>query len=914
MSLRSRLAFTTEPLYIMDGTAFIFRGFYAFQSMTRSDGFPTNALFIVTRTILKLLREEKPAHFVFVMDGKGPNFRHELFPAYKAQRGATPEPLVAQFDPIHRVLAALGVPVLVSNACEADDCIASLAARYGNERPVVIIGMDKDLKQCLTRQTVLWDPAAKEEKLTTLEDFRKESGMEPSSWPDYQAIIGDSSDNIPGIPGIGPKTAAELFPLFSSLEEIRDRMAAVPPKIRKKLEGKLDDAFLYRKLTTLRTDVCADSTLEDTMLRPVNANAALDILAEFELRALTRELTAMLKANLVRTEDPEEAPSVVDADVSAAPQAPFTVETARETGAALSPVVTATAQASLFDVAPVAAPLDFPAASLAVFAGYADKILAIVPHASATPEKDGFILACENDTHLFTGSARDLVRHLTAPAAMPALCVTPDLKKLCAEDAAWEAIPVARWFDLSLAAYLLNPEERDYSWPRLLRRWEEPVADTLSPAANPGRFALKLREVLASRLRGAEQDGLMMQLEMPLIPVLRHMEKAGIRIDNAAFASFLAEVQTELDRLNETIHHLAGGPFNIRSSQQLGDVLFSRLGLPSSGKTKGGLTSTSQETLEKLIGKHPVIEAILAYRTLEKLRSTYLEPLPRLADGNGRIHTTFNLLATATGRLSSSNPNLQNIPVRGQFGPRMRACFIAPPGRLLVSADYSQVELRVLAHMAQDPILTDAFRKGEDIHSRTASLLFDLPQQDVTPEQRRHAKTINFGLIYGMGPQKLGQDLGISVKEARAFIDRYFERLGALRVFYDAVEKNARACGFVTTITGRRRYIPDIMSENNQLRSQARRQAINARVQGSAADIIKIAMLAIAGDKELAALDARLLLQVHDELVLEAPEANAKAAGARVAALMAAAIPPGERMEVPLGVEWGVGATWNDAH
>ncbi|MDL2209447.1 DNA polymerase I [Desulfovibrio sp. OttesenSCG-928-O18] len=914
MALRGRMQFSTDPLYLMDGTAFVFRGFYAYQNMARSDGLPTNALFIVTRIILKLLREEKPSRFLFIMDGKGPNFRHELFPAYKAQRGPTPEGLVAQLAPVREMLEALGLPVLVSESCEADDCIASLAARFKAERPVVIIGADKDLKQCLDENVVLWDPGSKEEKLTTLADFREAEGMEPSSWPDYQAVIGDSSDNIPGVPGVGPKTATELFRNLSTLEEIRDRFAAVPPKIAKKLEGHLDEAFLYRKLTTLRTDTCTAVTDKDLLVRPLVLDTALKVMNEYELRSLIRELSSMERAGL--TKPAPATPGGASTPVSSA-NATSGPAPARAKGQAAPPrgvpeeTAVAAGQGTLFDFAPVKTALEIPeTASVDAIPACAGKTLAVTPHDAPA----GIILAVEGQSVLFTGQERELATRLASDAAMPALLVTPDLKALYTSDPAWRAVPVARCFDLSLAAYLLNPEDRDYSWAYLMRRWGEQVADSVVPASDPGRFALRLHEMLASRLAAAEQDALMRDLEMPLIPVLKDMEEAGVRVDKAAFADFLAQVQADLDKLEKHIHELAGGPFNIRSSQQLGDVLFTRLELPKAGKTKGGMASTSQESLEKLIGKHPIVDAILDYRVLEKLRSTYLEPLPRLADADDRIHTTFNLLATATGRLSSSNPNLQNIPVRGAFGPRMRACFVASPGKLLVSADYSQVELRILAHMAKDPILTEAFKNGEDIHSRTASLLFDVEPQDVSPDQRRHAKTINFGLVYGMGPQKLGQDLGISVKEAKAFIERYFERLGALRVFYDSVEKDARDKGYVTTISGRRRYIPDITSDNNQLRSQARRQAINARVQGSAADVIKMAMLAISRDEELQNLGARLLLQIHDELVMEVPEANARKAGERMAQLMASATPAKEHMEVPLAVDWGVGQNWSEAH
>ena len=392
------------------------------------------------------------------------------------------------------------------------------------------------------------------------------------------------------------------------------------------------------------------------------------------------------------------------------------------------------------------------------------------------------------------------------------------------------------------------------------------------------------------------------------------MERHGIGLDRAAFNAFLQEVEADLAALTQKIYRLAGGEFNIRSAQQLGDILFSRLNLPKAGKTKGGALSTSQEALEKLEGKHKIVDTILDYRKLEKLRSTYLEPFPRLADAVGRIHTTFNQMATATGRLSSSGPNLQNIPVRGEGGKRIRACFTAAPGKALVSADYSQIELRVLAHLSQDPTLLAAFRAGEDIHSRTAGLLYDKNPGEITPEERRNAKTINFGLIYGMGAQKLGRELRISLKEAQAFIERYFEKFGALKVFYEGIVERARGEGYVTTMSGRRRLIPEIVSNNNQLASQARRQAINTVVQGSAADIIKLAMLKTYASEELKDLNAALILQIHDELLLEAPEETAKQAGLCLAAIMSEATPGGAPLLVPLTVDWGVGRNWGDAH
>jgi len=381
-----------------------------------------------------------------------------------------------------------------------------------------------------------------------------------------------------------------------------------------------------------------------------------------------------------------------------------------------------------------------------------------------------------------------------------------------------------------------------------------------------------------------------------------------------AFIAFLKGVQRALDRLTASVHKAAGGSFNIRSAQQLGELLFGVLKLAPAGKTKGGQFSTAQDALEKLSGMHPVVDAVLEFRKLEKLRSTYLEPLPHLVDDKGRIHTSFNQLSTATGRLSSSNPNLQNIPVRGPLGQRMRACFIAGPDQILVSADYSQVELRILAHMSQDPTLIEAFCQGADIHARTASLLYDAPLETISPEQRRNAKTINFGLLYGMGAQKLAQELKMPMTEAKAFIQRYFSRLGRLKEFYDSIEASAKEYGYVTTLAGRRRLLPDIHSRNQQHFALARRQAINTVIQGSAADVIKLAMLAVFHDPELARMRADLLLQVHDELLLELPQEHAQAAGERVAALMSSVRPGGVEFCVPLLVDWGYGANWAEAH
>lgn len=918
MSLKSRLHLAADPVFLMDGTAFIYRGFFANRNMQRSDGFPTNALVVVARVLLRILREERPRHFLFVQDGKGKNFRHDLYPLYKANREATPEDLVRQLEPIARMVRALGIPREVSDGCEADDCIASLAARLSAERPVIIVSGDKDLKQCLGPNVYMWDPASREEKLLSAAAFTAETGFTPGQWADVQALVGDTSDNIPGVPGIGPKTAQKIFEICPSLEDIRDHFALLSPKLQDKLRDHLETMFLWRDLTALSHAACGHVRLEDMRVRPLDAAACASLAEEFELHALRREMAALERLQLQEAAAPASASPQANAPaVEPAPGPPSSAP--RKAAAPAAPPQGAGPQMSLLEV------LEEPD-------------LPLVSAVEALPPCAGLEVACiwpggpDKPPHVAVASAVAASADAAAPdsaevrwgGAPEALCawlrkarrlVTADLKSQLTGAACRLDPPQDRQppfcFDLGLAAYLINPEESDYAWPRLAAHWGAPLRRS---GMGPAALALRMAAVLEERL---DADGLLplyRHLELPLIPVLAAMESRGVAIDAAAFQSFLADVQAELDRLTAAVYAAAGVTFNIRSAQQMGEVLFTTLKLPAPRKTRGGQASTSQETLEKLAGSHPVVESILQFRKLEKMRSTYLDPLPRLMDAQGRIHTTFNQKATATGRLSSSNPNLQNIPVRGPLGKRMRACFIAGPGRALVSADYSQVELRVLAHMSQDAALLEAFRQGEDIHARTAALIYDLPPDQISPDQRRNAKTINFGLIYGMGAQKLGQELKIGTAKAKEFIARYFARLTGLKAFYEEVEATAKRQGYVTTLGGRRRLLPDIHSPNGQAYALARRQAINTVIQGSAADIIKLAMLAVAHDPDLSRLEASLLLQVHDELLLEAPEQTARDVGARVAALMSGVAPGGAALSVPLVVDWGVGRDWGAAH
>jgi len=874
MPLKDHLPPGSQPIFLIDGSSYIYRGFYAVAEMTRSDGFPTNALFSVLRLGLRLLRDMRPRHAAFVVDGRGPSFRADLFPAYKAQREKMPEPLAAQIDPVMEGMRLLGFPVIREIGVEADDTIASLAARFKDRFPVVIVGSDKDLRQCLDKQVLMWDPSGKQEKIVTLDAFLDDFPSGPSHWPDFQALTGDTSDNIPGVPGVGPKTATEIMASYPTLEDLKQGLDDLKPAWRKKVAPHMDDLFTYRELTRLKLDAAVGLTLDSLKIDPAPRKVTADFLGSYELRSLIRDLPA----ETATVQDQAPPPPSADDDQ-------FSLFGSTPRPAPIKEAVTAP------EVTPLA---DVPALD--------GQQAAVVPSGSA------FFLAVPGEHWLVEARPDELAPLLARAASVAA----PSVKDLLGADPAWSAVALDHWFDLSLASYLLSPEDRIYSWERLLDSlWTDPSFD---PDEVPGRAqalaCLALAKRLATRLDQAGLTDLMRKLELPLVPVLVDMERAGIRIDKAAFADFAAEVHSKLEEMTSRMHQQAGVIFNIRSSQQLADVLYNRLGLKAPGKTPGGAASTSAEVLERLAGQHPLVDSILEFRKLEKLRSTYLEPLPGLADPEDRIHTTFNQLSTATGRLSSSAPNLQNIPARGELGKRMRRLFTAAPGQVLASADYSQIELRVLAHFSRDPALTEAFRQGQDIHGRTASLLFDKPQQEVTTEERRQAKTINFGLLYGMGPQKLGRELGLSLNEAKDFIARYFERMQVLKDYYQSIVESAREHGYVTTLAGRRRLLPDIRSRNSQLESQAKRQAVNTVIQGSAADIIKMAMLAVAKDAGLRDLGARLILQVHDELVLEVPSSSGQEAGQRLVSLMTGVI----ELDVPIVADLGVAPDWGGAH
>nr|WP_321258217.1 DNA polymerase I [uncultured Pseudodesulfovibrio sp.] len=885
MSLKERLNFDKEPVYLIDGTALLYRAFYARADLSRSDGFPTNAINTVLRVLMNMLRDEQPKHVAFMMDGKGKTFRNDLYDKYKANRPPMPEGLAEQIAPVQEGVQLLGLKLLVSDGVEADDCICALANKYKADRPVIIMASDKDLKQCLDTNVAMVSQHGRKETLYTLDGFREKEGMEPATWPDFQAVIGDSADNIPGIPKVGPVTARKIFAETGpTLEDLRNNVDKLPEKLRAKVEPEMETVFMFRDLTRMKTD-CCDNPVDDFIVQDMDVDALHAFLEEYELRGLQRDLP--------RTKATQTATSAPAASSPKAAQA--------QDGGMLS----------LFGEAPATPKVEEPLAvteapTVGDLPNLAGEDVGVVF------EKKAFFIGMEGKEYRYTGDVADLVRAL----ADASVIATPSVQDLLRADSAWNYILASQWFDLSLAAYLLDPESRNYTWARLKQSIHHDGRSEFAEAAkglhpqSQGLAALVYMQGIQGQVKSAELEPLMHDLELPLIPALVSMEQAGIAVDLEAFKGFLDDVSAQLAELTRTIIGFAGEEFNIRSSQQLAVVLFDTLGIKAGSKTSTGLRSTANQVLEKIRDQHPIVEAVLEYRMLEKLRSTYLEPLPKLVDKESRLHTHFNQLSTATGRLSSSQPNLQNIPIRGVHGPRMRACFNAKEGHLLAAADYSQIELRVLAHFSKDPALIDAFRHDEDIHSRTAALLNDKTVEEVTSDERRGAKTINFGLIYGMGVQKLARELKIKQTEAKEFTEKYFEKMATLKAYYDTIVEDAQKHGFVATLAGRRRLLPELHSRNNQLQSQAKRQAVNTVIQGSAADIIKMAMLAAHADAELKNLGAQLILQVHDELIIEAPAENIDDAGERLKQLMQDVA----KLDVPLKVDLGIGTNWAEAH
>ena len=848
-------------LMILDGNSIINRAFYGIRMLNAPDGTPTNAVYGFLSTFRRVFDLAQPQAVCVAFDVHAPTFRHEQYALYKAQRKPMPEELAVQMPLLKQTLDYMGVRRLELAGWEADDLLGTVARRCeaAGWTCDVVTG-DKDSLQLITGSTRVFNVKTRMGQTDTIEytpeRFREEYGFDPIRMIDLKALMGDSSDNIPGVPGIGEKTAKDLLVRFGTVADIyRDLDALdIKPGVRKKLTEGRESAQLSFDLATIRTDAPIDFALE---------SAVWDHDYRPELYDWFRRLnfTSLSEKWGLQPSDP-----------------------ARETAHALPSVdVADSAALRALEQAVTAAPY------VAVLAPDGLDTLTLCDG------KACYALSWEqlgDDYNAF-------LRLLFSDRVRKAGHNIKDLMHTLLD----EGLPTDGFvFDTALAAYLLDATAGSYDLPRLAQTYlGEELPDVQSVWA--------LQPVLHEKMDAQAMLPLYTDIELPLCPVLARMEQAGFLVDRKALYDFGESLTSSIEQLQQSIWALAGEPFNIQSPKQLGSVLFERLMLPAGKKTKSGW-STNAAVLDKLRGKHPIVEQILDYRTLTKLKSTYADGLLKEISADGRIHTNFQMTVTATGRLSSTEPNLQNIPVRRELGAQIRKMFVASPGKVLVDADYSQIELRLLAHIANDETMIAAFRSGEDIHAVTASQVFGVPLAEVTPLQRSHAKAVNFGIVYGISAFSLAQDIGVFQNEAKAYMDSYFAKYHGVRAYMTRVVEQAKADGYVTTLFGRRRDLPELKSSNFNLRSFGERVALNMPIQGTAADIIKAAMVRVDARMRAEHLQARLLLQVHDELIVECPAEEAET----VKGILIEEMEHVVDYRVPLLVDAKIGASWAEAH
>lgn len=864
---------------VLDGSSLIFRAFYALPGLSDSHGQPTGAIFGFSNMLTKLMAEQQPDLMVLAFDKSRHTFRTERYAEYKGTRDKTPEELLSQFPLLREFAANMGIPFLEKDNYEADDIIGTLATQSAAKGyDVRVITGDRDALQLVrpNLRVLLTKKGISEIKDYDTAAFEEEYGFEPLKLIDLKGLMGDTSDNIPGVPGVGPKTASKLLLAYGSVENVLAHVGEVSgKKLKENLQTYADQARLSKELATIELHVPDLAFAEEDYRIQPDMEKMQAFCDDHELRAVWR--------NFERLYGPAELALDLDGG---------------ENGAAAQDL-----SYDLWDEAAVKTAARAPYLAVSgIFSGLAPfallEGLAVV--AGPDAEKAGFV-------------ARD-------SAAFPALL------QLLESDQQAVVFGLKRYdqaglrgqkafFDVELAAYLLEPERSKYALSELSQKYLQEAApesfdDEKAQAVWEAKAISRLYPLLGAKLEEEKLTHLMDTIELPLVEVLAAMEQNGVYVNRAHLAEKTEEVAGRLQTIEAAIYEMAGHDFNLNSPKQLGVVLFEELGLPVRKKTKTGY-STNAEVLESLRLEHPIVEQILAYRLWSKLKSTYLDGITGLIrTDTGRVHTNFNQTVTATGRLSSSDPNLQNIPVRTEEGRMIRALFEPGEGYdYLLSADYSQIELRLLAHMSGDENFIDAFKRGQDIHARTAAEVFGIPLEEVTPDLRRHAKAVNFGIVYGISDFGLARNLHISRKEAGDYISRYFERYPGVRAFMDKVVAEAHETGYVTTMFGRRRELPAIKSRNFNQRMLAERMAMNTPIQGTAADVIKLAMIAAFRKLREAGLKSRILLQVHDELVLEVKESELET----VQAILHEAMEHVVSLSVPLSIDVHWGRNWAEA-
>ena len=920
-----------KKLVLIDGHALAYRAFHALPAdMKTSQGELTNAVYGFTSMLLNVLREERPTHVAVTFD-KGLTFRHEMYAEYKAHRAKMPEDMRSQMERVRQVVDTLGMPVFELEGYEADDLLGTLARQAGEQGvSTLIVTGDTDILQLVDEHTRVLTSRWRFSDTVTYDvaGVRQRYGLPPAQLVELKALEGDKSDNIPGVPGVGEKTAVKLLQAYGSLEGIYEHLDQVQGRFRSQLEAGRDLAFLSRRLATIVRDAPIQLDLDACRVRPFDREPVMDLFRDLEFRSLLERLPESARAQ------PAGAPQQLSL-FGAGPGATDAPAAAGTAGAAGTSRVIAD-EGTLRQL--VARLERQPAFTLDTETTHTDPMRAeLVGLALADARGQGYyipVMAPPGDPQLPLGTLREVVGPLLSDPERAKYGHNLKYDQAVLERAGMPLEGLA--FDTMVAEWLVNPESKNLglknlAWARLKERMT-PISDLIgkttgrasmdqAPVAQVAPYACadvemtqRLVAVLEAELQDKQLRSLFAEVEMPLIPVLMAMEMAGVQLDVALLERMSQELAARLGELEAQIQEMVGHAFNVNSTQQLSDALFKRLGLPTQGlrKTASGHFSTAADVLERLRGKHPVIDLILEQRELAKLKSTYVDALPRLVNPHtGRLHTSYNQTGTVTGRISSSDPNLQNIPVRTEIGRQVRRAFVAAPGCQLVAADYSQVELRIMAHISGDEGLLSAFARGEDIHASTAAAILGVPLAEVTSDMRRLAKTVNFGLSYGQTAYGLAQATGLTQPEAENFIKAYFERFPRVREYIDLTKALATRQGYVETLLGRRRYFPELQpgsQATHNVRQSAERMAINAPIQGTAADIIKIAMIRLHRALQERRLKARMTLQVHDELVLEAPDGEVAAAAGLVREVMENAFD----LKAPLKADIKVGRNWEE--
>lgn len=926
-----------NPLILVDGSSYLYRAYHAFPPLTNGSGEPTGAMYGVLNMLRSLLLQYRPSHVAVVFDAKGKTFRDELFAEYKSHRPPMPDDLRAQIEPLHQMVKAMGLPLLVVSGVEADDVIGTLAQEAEKAGHAVLISTgDKDMAQLVTPNITLINTM--NNAILGPQEVCDKYGVPPELIIDFLALMGDSSDNIPGVPGVGEKTAQALLQglggldaLFSNLDKISTLTFRGAKTMSAKLEQNKDVAYLSYKLATIKTDVELDITCDELKVSPPDDDQLHQLFSRYEFKRWLADVEA--GKWLDGKKDRPTAQTNNRAFVTAEPVA----------AAEVTAVLSQENYQTILDEKSLADWIErLKKAEVFAFDTETDGLDTL------SSNLIGFSFAVAPGEAAYLPVAHD---YLDAPAQLDRDWVLAQLKPLLEDDKAlkvgqnlkFDQSMLARYginlrgiaFDTMLESYVLDSVAGRHDMDSLAERYLNHKTITFEEIAGKGKnqltfnqialeqagpyaaedadVTLQLHLVLWPKLQQSEGlKRVFQEIEMPLLPVLSCIERTGVLIDQNILAAHSKELTIRLDELEKQAHELAEEPFNLASPKQLQVILYEKQKLPILKKTPGGAASTNEEVLAELALDYPLPKVILEYRGLAKLKSTYTDKLPLMINPvSGRVHTSYHQAVTATGRLSSRDPNLQNIPVRNEEGRRIRQAFIAPQGYRIMAADYSQIELRIMAHLSQDKGLLAAFAAGKDIHRATAAEVFGLPLEKVTNEQRRSAKAINFGLIYGMSAFGLARQLNIPRGEAQRYMDLYFERYPGVLEYMERTRKQAADQGYVTTLDGRRLYLPDIHSRNATRRKAAEREAINAPMQGTAADIIKRAMIAVdAWLQQEPEPKVRVIMQVHDELVFEVHESVLESAEQKVRELMEQSM----QLAVPLKVDVGVGDNWDQAH